>query len=204
MYRLITGCGRSGTKYITKVLELSGLDVKHEGFGKDGSVSWPLAVNADEYPEYHEEVFKLPKFDVVLHQTRHPLKTIKSFMVVASPSSWNFVYNHTPITEDMSLLDRAVRYWYYWNLQAESIADMTYRIENLKGRWEEFCGMLKIKLPYRKLREIPKNTNTKPKTKSHRKKLRRKSEFVKWSRIKRETGFYNRVVKLGRKYGYKI
>lgn len=203
MYRLITGCGRSGTKYIAKVLQLAGLDVEHEALGKDGSVSWPLAFASDSYPECQQSV-KYPEFDVVLHQVRHPLKVIKSFMTVASPYSWDYVYRQTPITPDLSLLDRRVRYWYYWNLQAESIADMTYRIENLKNRWGEFCDLMQINLNYGRLSQVPKDTNAKIDTKKHRRRKRRKSRLITWKRIENNSDFYTKVIKLGRRYGYKL
>lgn len=36
---LITGCGRSGTKYIARLLSAAGLDIGHETMGKDGIAS---------------------------------------------------------------------------------------------------------------------------------------------------------------------
>lgn len=202
MYRLITGCGRSGTKYITRVLQKAGLDVEHEGYGKDGSVSFILAFEPDWYPCYHDEDNVIKEFDVVLHQVRHPLKVIKSFMTVASDATWDYVYHHIPITSDMNLIDRTVRYWYYWNLQAESISEMTYRIENLQYRWSEFCKRMGIKMRYP--RNIPTNTNHKTGTKIHRPKKFKRAKQLMWKDIKKNSGFYYKVVELGRRYGYKI
>ena len=45
----ITGCGCSGTKYITKVMKRAGLHFPHEGNGRDGSASWYLHVGDDPF-----------------------------------------------------------------------------------------------------------------------------------------------------------
>lgn len=80
---LVTGCGRSGTLYITSCLQKLGLDVRHEEpvppngvMGKDGMVSWFMTVD-DSNPalgpgrKYYE-------FEYVLQLVRHPLKVIAS------------------------------------------------------------------------------------------------------------------------------
>ena len=40
MRLLVTGSERSGTHYMWAMLQRLGLDVHHEGVGKDGAVSW--------------------------------------------------------------------------------------------------------------------------------------------------------------------
>ena len=107
---LITGCGRSGTMYMAKMLQSAGLDVGHEALGQDGVVSSIWAVADDWYPSYHQQR-KRPAFDVVLHQVREPLATIGS-LTTAQPGSWRWNARHIPIRlgED-SVLQMAAK----WN-----------------------------------------------------------------------------------------
>ena len=59
---LVTGCGRSGTLYITSYFQKLGLDVRHENpippngvMGNDGMLSWYMAVD-DPNPPLAERV----------------------------------------------------------------------------------------------------------------------------------------------------
>ena len=85
---LITGVGRSGTRFAAKTLTARGYDVAHDDArcGRVGAASWPLAIR--------EGVYQLPNFAQVnagfsgpnprwrvrrvFHQTRDPLKTMLS------------------------------------------------------------------------------------------------------------------------------
>src|SRR5580692_5990288 len=49
-FLLVTGCGRSGTGYMVTFLKASGLDLKHEYMGNDGSVSWLMAAEIEWAP----------------------------------------------------------------------------------------------------------------------------------------------------------
>lgn len=92
---VVTGCGRSGTKYMAEVLKRCGLKCDHEGVfdppvrsveipaGLDGDVSWAAA----------PFVSAMASGTKVLHQVRHPLDVISSFVSLrffADPPSWSF------------------------------------------------------------------------------------------------------------------
>ncbi len=127
---LITGCGRSGTKYISELLKCCGFDIGHEKDGKDGIASWPMAVSDDESPwgppsnDY--------EFENVIHQVRHPFKTISSCLTI-SDKSWNYIKKHIPINDSDSKIIMSAKYWYYWNLKAEGKAKFTYKIEDIES-----------------------------------------------------------------------
>ena len=76
--RLITGFPRSGTEYMSKVMQKTGLRMGHEGHGdcSDGTVS------------YWHSYFKAPGiYEVVLHQIRDPLEVIPSaFKKLSEPT----------------------------------------------------------------------------------------------------------------------
>lgn len=71
----ITGCGRSGTLYMTKLMAVLGLDVGHESNGTHGLCSWYLAL------EQRKRIMlsTYPECEVVpIHIVRNPLKVMTS------------------------------------------------------------------------------------------------------------------------------
>jgi len=187
---LITGCGRSGTKYISMVLRRAGLDVGHETrLGEDGIVSSFWTVDADRYPGRHVQGPQ-PKFDVILHQVRNPLRTISS-LTTGSQKSWKWNARYIPIAEDAPALRKAADYWYYWNLLADARSDWTYNIELLEEEWEEFSRMTGITCTYGEATDgLSKNTNTRPHI-----------EYT-WTDIKHITPLYEEIRILAMSYGY--
>ena len=135
---LITGCGRSGTNYVAKLLNSTGLPFSHEGFPKKGLAAWPLAVKHDD--EMPWMLFKQGDitFTPILHQVRHPLAVIASTQTFAK-SSWNYITKYIPLHDDDSLLLKCMKYWYYWNLEAEKISEWTYRLESFPDLFPKFC-----------------------------------------------------------------
>ena len=85
---LITGVGRSGTRFAAKTLTALGYDVAHDDArcGRVGAASWPLAIREGTYllPNFAtiNLGFRGPKprwrFRRIFHQTRDPLRTILS------------------------------------------------------------------------------------------------------------------------------
>src|SRR5262245_1471922 len=132
---LITGCGRSGTKYIAAVLQKLGLRIGHERFAPDGIASWQMVFNDAPIPGRPRGGVA---FDVVLHQVRHPLLVIPSLSTFRA-GSWHYVARHVPSDPDDSLLVRATRYWVCWNEQAQRLAQWTYRVEDLPCVFDDFC-----------------------------------------------------------------
>ena len=85
---LITGVGRSGTRFAAKTLTALGYDVAHDDarVGRVGASSWPLAIREGTYelPNFAtiNAGFRGPnprwRFRRVFHQTRDPLRTVLS------------------------------------------------------------------------------------------------------------------------------
>ena len=149
---LITGCGRSGTKYIVEVLAAVGIEAGHEKPGKHGIVDWHLVLAKPE------------EYDFILHQVRHPLRTIESMHSAREPS-WKFICERVmDIRMDMSILERCMAYWYYWNLLAEKNAWLTYRVEDLDAVINQVGGVCLGKAPGRKAKnkmaKVPANMHT--------------------------------------------
>ncbi len=186
----ITGCGRSGTKYITKVLNALGVKVKHEAMGKDGIVSGTMACK----PEIGFQGPPWPKegFDTILHQVRDPLKVISS-NTTARRKGLVWLEQYIPIKADMPPLERSAKYWYYWNLIAENLTDRRYRIEDLPQIIDEFCKWTGAKNNIKALNEIPRNIN------------KRKHTTYTWEDIElaiENEDLYNKMRKMETRYGY--
>ncbi len=186
----ITGCGRSGTKYITKVLNLLGVEVKHEKMGSDGIVSGTMACKPKigfQGPAWPNE-----GFDTILHQVRNPLSVISS-NITARRKGLMWLEQYIPIKDDMPPLERSAKYWYYWNLIAEELTDKRYRIEDLPQIFDEFCKWTGAKNNIKVLNEIPRNIN------------KRKHAAYTWGDIRYAVGdedLYNAMRKMEARYGY--
>jgi len=221
---IIVGCGRSGTKYISKTLEEAGIHVGHEYSppDSDGLSSWYVTVSDFEKYitiPYHGSqligftiqkndkfISHLPEGATVLHQVRDPLNTIVSFKANCSISSWRFVHRYLPeiYLEKDSLLLKTMKYWYYWNQIAEKKAEWTYRVESLfeDKIFKEFC--LRLKRPeLLKTKPLMEATNRQTNTgKNHPKNI---YEKLTWDDLYEEDyGLTVSIKKLGRFYGYDI
>jgi len=185
---LITGSGRSGTKYIARVLRRCGLDVGHEQIGKDGIVSGFYCFDADRYPGKGHKVPR-PKFDVILHQVRHPLKVIAS---VTTGNSRGWASQFVDVEKDASPLRWACYYWLTWNLEAERQALWTYRIEALSDVWIDLQRVLCFDAIYDYATSyIPLTVNT------------RAHEAITWQDVERAAPeIYGDIRAIADRYGY--
>lgn len=152
---LVTGCGRSGTNYMAVALRAAGFDVGHEKMGADGVASWFFGpTHADQMPKPHETTTKIHKdgsrpqdfeFDLVLHQTRHPVLVIPSLVSVYRLTDWRFVHEHVDINPGLPKLRRAMLYWIRWNRQIEMEwrpSSSRYRIEDIEIEWPRIMRQL--------------------------------------------------------------
>ena len=187
---LITGCGRSGTTYIADVMEWCGMDMPHEAVGVDGSVSSLYCVDSEWYPPYHVQDGR-PPFETVLHQVRHPLKTIGS-LTTSKPISWMFNAQHVDgLDVGQPIIEKCCRYWIGWNEMAEAQAKMTYQIEELQKIWPILAAIL----PFPTVITYEMATQTTPRDRNSR-----KHRTVGWSDLGE---FEEPIRRLARRYGYK-
>jgi hypothetical protein len=206
---LITGCGRSGTTYIVKLLEKNGIILGHERIKKDGTGSWYAAVNGVINPflrpgekkgdfsgpfecQYHK-----CHFQHIFHQVRDPLSVISSWYYNRM-KAWEFIYANVPqIKRHEPHLAKCAKYWYYWNLKAEKIAEWRYRIEDINKIFEEMAQRLKRPLDRSTLKLIEKDSNARNKDfnsitwKDLRQVLSRR-DFINLQRLARKYGYATR------------
>ncbi len=190
---LITGCGRSGTGYMALFLKRSGLRIKHEHMGEDGSVSWLMAADVEKAP--WGPLYKNYTFSHVFHQVRDPLKVIQSYYNVPPGATWEWISYVIPeIKMEDSKLTKCAKYWYYWNLMAESKAEWTYRIEDFDSEYKEMARRLGLNFDKKILNTVPKQANSKGPPK----------RVITWQILKQELSpdLFFKMYSLALYYGY--
>ena len=183
---LVTGCGRSGTKYASEVFQACGLDMPHERLGKDGAVSSVWALESKRYIGRHA-LGSRSMFDVVLHQVRHPLQAIAS-ITTARPESIKWVEDNTHQIYTGDIIKWVSEYWLYWNILCENQAVITYRVEAMRESWTAISRIMGIYVPFPK--NIPTNINT------------RKHMTLSWEDIADHTDQVDLIRAKALEYGY--
>lgn len=190
---LVLACARSGTTYITQLLQLCGLQVGHESLGRDGMVCWTAIVRSDN-PPWGPATHQL-KFKHIVHQVRHPLKVISSVYFTEPPKSWNYIIFHTrQINQQDSHLVKCAKYWLYWNRKAEALSQLTYRVEDIEAALNPLSRLLQFPLDAKVLKMLSKTTNA-----------RTHLDFT-WAQLQAELppALYRDVRALAQKYGYSL
>ena len=137
---LITGTGRSGTHFTSKVLQKLGMDMPHERMGVDGTVSWKHirggrfeVVGKGRVQEVCDSCFS-----TVLHQVRHPLKVISS-MQTFGISSWTYMEKFIDLDLDAPPLIKGMQGWVQWNELVEEKAVWRFQIEQIAVVFDQLC-----------------------------------------------------------------
>lgn len=170
---LVTGCGRSGTKFTAAVLRSQGYAIRHEGqmpdqggTPRDGNVCWYCCTLFDPNRAWREPVVRCAcryppgtvtwsgevspgggsvtdHYDLVLHQVRAPLAVIGSVLTL-SAGSWDYIENKIGVFHLDDPLARAMHYWIEWNDRASQIAAATVRLEDLEEVLPGICEQLAV------------------------------------------------------------
>lgn len=119
---LVTGCGRSGTHFLGKYLQLNGLDIGHETPSTAGVVGWIYA--ADGFCRD-----RLTTFDHRGHIIRHPLSMLRSVQTI-NPRAWKYIFRYAPECRHDDKIVAGARYWLYWNRIAMEGASFSVRLED--------------------------------------------------------------------------
>lgn len=150
---LITGTPRSGTHYTARLLQALGLEVGHETVGRDGAVSWKHITTGtfevNKKRRRRVQHIDSEGFTTVLHQVRHPLRTIASMQTLGE-ATWAYMAKFTSMTGDEPVLRRAMIAYLEWNRLIEKRAAWCFRIEHFEQVFPEFCrrlGLLEQPLP---------------------------------------------------------
>lgn len=153
---LITGCPRSGTRYLASLLRAAGIRAFHERMGRDGTVNAAFAVDDFWYPGNNPDRPSRVRFDHVFHVVRHPLFCIASMASMNNPRFWHWTQLHTGLCfEDYeSPLQHAARFWVKWNELVEKLSPQ-WRFKIESDFWPELCD--RLGLGERELPEVDKH-----------------------------------------------
>lgn len=144
------------------------------------------------------------EFDHIFHQVRHPLKVISSAFMTEGVKSWGYIMPHLPeVHKEDSWLVKCAKFWYYWNLKAEALAEWTYRVEDLPHIWKEFETRLGLSLNPRGLTLIPQNLNERHQKPPSRKTNTTFTDFT-WEDLEKalDPELYQNLRDLALRYGY--
>lgn len=178
--------------YIARLLRKKGLRIGHERMLGDGSVGWFWAASR-KWGGYGQRGHRDDWPDkTILHQVRHPLKVIASTTRMKR-RQYGFIDSEVGLLPREPLLPCAASFWLRWNLLAESVAEWTYRIEDIyEGSpvYAEFCRRLQI--PERPFPQLSRTTNT------------RKHDDVTWDDLKDYPWLVDAIKRNARRWGYDV
>ena len=190
---LVTGCARSGTGYISSIMQKSGYHFGHEQVKGFGLASWEMNFDTNWVPWF--DARNGLQFNHVFHQVRHPLKTISSVFTTEPKISWDFIIALIPeIHHTDNHITKCAKYWYYWNKHAEAQAEWTYQLEQVEKVWPEFCARLDIKPDLSVFQKVSKKTNTRNSV----------SHYLTWQELRTQITpeLFDKITKLADHYGY--
>lgn len=140
---LVTGCGRSGTHFVNKFLQLNGIDVGHEAPSKDGVVGWDYGVKqvwTDRNVDFTHKI----------HLIRDPRKCIRSMQTIKD-RGWALIFKYAPECRPPKphhneLILASGRYWLYWNRSAMALCDISVKLEEFEDSLDKLSDIFGKKL----------------------------------------------------------
>jgi hypothetical protein len=171
---IVTGAGRSGTRWVSQVLKSLDVRTEHEDIFQPATAkSWERACAEapgkisrfrmmDSLDRRGDVSWLaapfLPAFDpsvVVIQLVRNPLHTARSLMhrlfredrAGVHAEYQDFVYRYIPAIADVKREeDRCLLYWYVWNSMVDRRANFRVRLEDLEKPelWKEMLDMFGV------------------------------------------------------------
>jgi len=131
---MVVGSPRSGTHFITTLLNLFGMRVSHERMGEDGIVNaaW-LAMRKPNDALINPMGRQHYEFDRIIHLVRNPLDTIGSLQCEMTPIWWEWQKFHTNVEiTDPSDLEKVAAFWVCWTDGCQRLADASIKLEHIR------------------------------------------------------------------------
>lgn len=215
---LITGCGRSGSKYIAACLRKAKVRVRHEQMGDDGTVSCPFVtyrssvetVRFNDFQQFGHKGRERPsEFELVWHQTRHPLKVIGSLrdVMLMPVKEWSKVVFNQPIGLGKRYdLRWAMEHYVNACTMADTICKFRYKIEDISTVWPDL--LKRLNCPEVPLPDVSTTMNRSQRTIKVFKPVKELYNSIRYPTIedlyKMDKSLTKSVLKLSKKYGYQL
>ena len=150
MRLLILATPRSATRYVAHCINRGArLDFGHEQHSRaHGGLDFQAILG-------HEG-----SFDLIWHQTRHPLHTIRSMLQSFSPVMLNTIAGELDAQTELPLVERMCAYWLKFQALAAGQASWHYRVEDFDLLWPEILerlGVAPVPIPPMGRHEWPKD-----------------------------------------------
>jgi hypothetical protein len=211
---VITGCGRSGTLYVRKLFLKLGVDLGHEGFRKDGIVSWYIAepTRAEFVRSYFNRNFP---DTVYIHLIRDPLKVIQSMYKLTflpNRAGLDFFNRAYPQYDWMAGTLSHVMMWYViWNqnCEIEYPTAERWRIEDLSSEeaLPHICHLANVEFTseiVHKIKNLSKRTHTLGATALANLERKKVKDLTFEDLHKEAPNLAQRIKVFAHKYGYEI
>lgn len=165
---LIIGCARGATQYAAELIKTTGAEFGHESLMPDGMAS-SFATPHVSGPHLHYSgkfiTVTHADFEHVIHQVRHPLHTIGSWILyqrrLGLEQMLAIQANTSVVFETMKPLEIAMRYWLEWNQVAEGAAEFSYQVEEM-AKWASRIYPLLGECGNWKPSKVKRNVNASP------------------------------------------
>jgi hypothetical protein len=132
---LVIGSPRSGTHFMTALLNIFGMRVRHERMGEDGTVNsaW-LAMKKINDSLINPVGRQHYEFDQIIHLVRNPLDTIGSLASEMSQAFWEWQEEHSNIAiyAENPKIDRIAAFWVFWTDGCQHLCDSTIKLESIQ------------------------------------------------------------------------
>lgn len=165
---VVTGCGRSGTLYMSKYFNAMGLGVQHEQHGVDGISSWYVGSpdRANITKNYYSSKMRGIK---VIHLVREPMAVMSSMRrceALRNRAGLDIFRRMYPNLVDMRQPDFLATWWVEWNKNVRRVWDVDYtlRVENAPrpSIIKEICSLAEVPFTMdivKGIQSIPTNTH---------------------------------------------
>jgi hypothetical protein len=158
LYRplLAVGHPRCGSRYMSELLKVCGLDVGHERMGKHGISSWMFAVEDDDNPWARDPLSASRKhkhFGHVMHFVRDPRTAIPSIIRENRHAEKSYAFRRRHIIKTYKIdlddagseVEKALLSYIYWNkIIEEQKTDIMVRVEDAEDSTLRFLKAIDI------------------------------------------------------------
>jgi len=136
------GHPRTGTGYMAKLYQAAGLDVEHEGIGKDGTSCWTFAVSDESWFKSWKGTRNDYEWKYIIHNIRDPNDALPSIFYAEdmdNTSSVEFRRKHLNINTNLSKLSQSIQSFLGWNKLIQSLElNLKVKVENCVEKVEKF------------------------------------------------------------------
>lgn len=147
---LVTGCGRSGTRFMYKLLHKTGIKTEHEKEAEEATVSWHYfnPVKDTYKPFQNIENFNWTRKNwsryLKFLQIRNPRDSCSSIQTFTA-ASWEYIESVFPqVKLSNNIKEKSIVYWTLWNYNIIPEADYIYDLDDAYKYYSKICSYFNL------------------------------------------------------------